>query len=486
MITTTAIRHFGKLVSTIKPVGVLANRILLIIAVMQLLICGANAANHFILPSGSGSHSGADWSDACVGFSGACNPSSMVRGDTYYVGSGSYSAITFTTPESGSSLITIKGATTADHGTTVGWSSSYGVDAGPAQLRYPLSVYKGYVVFDGNTGTGTNGSSYGFTITIPTCSNVSDVNIGQGGTTIYSVRLSHFYFPGCVADTQTQAISLQTTTTANSFTYSYNYFNDWQVAIFDYNGTNLTIDHNIITNGQSYSDHHGNLLDFVNSETNVTVSNNQVINCAGTVCMGANDTGSICTGGVSGAIYGNVFSTASSIGNGIVGATSRCYFTNTLVYNNTFTGTSSELPWFQGCVAGTSPCGDATANIVEDNIVWNAACAISSGSGIATHDYNSYLSCIDTPPTEAHGQVAKLNPFVNASAENYQLATNAVSSCSTTTATCTGLSLPTSYSVDPNGDDRSISGMWDRGAFAYEPTNTPQPPVSLTVQLQTP
>jgi hypothetical protein len=455
----------------------------LLLFTLLLLTDVTRAGTHYILPTGTGTNSGADWNNACVGFSGACNPSQMVRGDTYYVGGGSYSSVTFNTPESGTLLITIKGATAADNGTTTGWTSSYGVDTKPASLGYPLSIYNGYVVFDGNVGSGTNGSSYGFTIPTPNCSNVSDVNLGWGGTTMNNVRISHFYLPGCVADTETQAISLQTTTTAIGFTYSYNYINNWQVAVFDFNGTNLTVDHNIITNGQSYSDNHGDLLDFLNSETNVTVSNNQVINCAGTVCMGANDTGGTCTGGVSGEIYGNVFVTGSTVGNGIIGATSRCYFTNTQVYNNTFSGTTSSLPWFQGCVAGTSTCSAATGNIVENNIVWNASCAIQSGSGISTDDYNSYLSCIDTPPTEAHGQIAKFNPFVNSAGNNYQPAAAAVASCTSTTATCGGLALGAPFNLDPSGLLRSLLSLWQRGAYSYQPSNSPQPITGINFQV---
>src|SRR5271166_2850 len=73
----------------------------------------AEAANHYIRSGASGSGTGADWTYACKGFSGACAVGSLVRGDTYYVGAGSYPGITFNTPDSGTSLISIIGATAA-------------------------------------------------------------------------------------------------------------------------------------------------------------------------------------------------------------------------------------------------------------------------------------------------------------------------------------------------------------------------------------
>jgi hypothetical protein len=451
--------------------------------VTLLLLTGvATAASHYVLPSpGAGTNNGSDWTNACSAFTGSCAPDSLVRGDTYYVGGGSYSALTFRTPESGTSLITIKGATAADHGTATGWSSSYGVDVKPASLGYPLLIYNGYVTFDGNMGSGRTGSSYGFTIGTTTCSTVHDVSIGPGGVSMSSVTLKHFYFNGCVADTETIAITVQGTTTLSNSIYSYSYFHNWQVALQE-SASNTIFDHNSLDGAQSYGDHHGNQVDLINAEENITISNSMFLSCAGTVCVGANDSGSTCSKGMSGAIYGDVFVTGSTVGNGIVGATTRCYIHDTVVYNNTFTGTTSSLPWFQGCVAAAATCSSATGNIVENNIVWNAACAVQSGSGAATHDYNSYLSCIDTAPTETHGQIANLNPFINAGTNNYALTNTPGSDCSSATETCLGVYLGSPYNVDPNGMSRTNPP--GRGAYPYGVANLPQPPTGLTGQVQ--
>lgn len=419
----------------------------------------AFGANHYVLPSpGAGSHNGSDWSNACSDFTGSCAAASLTRGDTYFTGGGSYASPTFNTPESGTTLITIKGATAADHGTATGWSNSLGVDVAAASFANAFNVWRGYHNVDGNTGTPSSGSSsYGFTVALPVscASGNTPIAIGPGGSTVNNVQISHFYLQACSGDVETNAIYLQTTTTTSNNTYSYNYMDGFETAVFSH-ATGTVIDHNYIINAFSSASHHGNLFDFIDAESNPVISFNTILNCAGTVCMGANDTGSTCSVGLVGAkIYGNVFNGTltpggtQAIGDGIIGATSRCFIKNALVYNNTFTG--SATGWFQGCVTAQPTCSSATGNTVENNLVWNETCAL--GSGVATHDYNSYLSCTDTAPTETHGQVASLNPFVSSGANNFLLATD----------TSAWLALASPYDLDPNGVTRTSS----RGAYQY-------------------
>jgi hypothetical protein len=454
------------------------------VIVILLLGSAAMGANHYVLPTGSGSKTGADWANACAGFTGSCSAAALIRGDVYYVGGGSYSSYTFKTAESGTLIIRIKGATGVDHGTSAGWNSSYGVDVAQALFSYPLSIWNGYQIFDGNTGSPTNGvGSYGFRVALPSsCSNGNlAIQLGPGGTSVSKVQLSHFYLLACPGDVGSTGIYLQTKTTATNFTYSYNYFDGFEAAIFDH-ATGTTIDHNYFINAYSSADHHGNQMDFVDAEVNPVISNNMILNCAGTVCLGANDNGNTCSQGLTGAkIYGNVFDAkltsggTQPVGDGIIGSTTRCFMANSVIYNNTFTGSTSG--WLQACVTSAATCGSATGNTAENNVVWNEPCAM--GSAITTHDYNSYLSCTDTAPTEAHGQTVSLNPFVASSSNNFNLSTGGTSNCPSTTAVCSGLVLNTPYNVDPNGVTRGVNGVWDRGAFEY--SGGPIPPNSLQV-----
>ena len=114
-----------------------------------------SAANHYILPSPGGS-----WVrvarivNACSGFSGNCSPGSMVRGDTYYVGGGSYPGrYNFNVAASGATYITILGATLGNSGSVPGWSSSYDVSTHQAVFGSGIEFDTSYWVFRRNCWT---------------------------------------------------------------------------------------------------------------------------------------------------------------------------------------------------------------------------------------------------------------------------------------------------------------------------------------------
>lgn len=465
-------------------------RVLVAILFLTQLALGAN---HYILQSATGTGSGADWTNAYTGFgtgAGKANPASLTRGDTYYVGTGTYSLAVINTSNSGALTTTIKGATAADHGTDTGWSSSFGVDVTQAHFTTsgtysPIGIFiwynpSGQFILDGNTGTPSGGpTSYGFTVDLPaSCSGGNtSVEIGAGGGSVNNVQISHFYFLACSGDVATGGVSVQTTTSTTGLTVSYNYFDGFESALDEGNSgvtmTGTVFDHNYLVNAFSSASHHGNQINFKDAAINPVVSNNIVANCAGTNCIGANDVGTTCTQGLVGAkIYGNVFNATltpggtQAVGLGILSATTRCFITNALVYNNTFTGTSTG--WFGACQSGAATCSSATGNLAENNVIWDATCAL--GLNVQTHDYNSYLSCTDTAPVETNGQVASLNPFVAAASNNFHLATD--------TSAWTTLTSP--YNVDPDGVTRTSS----RGAYQYASPVQAQYTVTGAVSIQ--
>src|SRR4030081_994538 len=69
------------------------------------------AACHAVSPTGSGSKNGVNWSNAMNQL-----PSTLVRGDTYYMADGNYAAYNFVTPNSGATTITVKKAQSYDFG----------------------------------------------------------------------------------------------------------------------------------------------------------------------------------------------------------------------------------------------------------------------------------------------------------------------------------------------------------------------------------
>src|SRR3989338_753419 len=55
------------------------------------------AANHYVRSGATGSGSGSDWANACADFTGSCAVASLVRGEVYYVATGTYGSRTFNT-----------------------------------------------------------------------------------------------------------------------------------------------------------------------------------------------------------------------------------------------------------------------------------------------------------------------------------------------------------------------------------------------------
>src|SRR5438876_251596 len=153
------------------------NRLPALAAVFALLCGSASAANHYVRAGAGGNGSGADWTNACPDFSNACAVASLVRGDTYYIAAGKYTAAAsgqfFNTPVSGTALITLKRATVADHGTDTGWNSTFD---GQAHFAYPRAFFSGYWLVDGQTGSMQQGAGfYGIQVDQPaSCSTVQD------------------------------------------------------------------------------------------------------------------------------------------------------------------------------------------------------------------------------------------------------------------------------------------------------------------------
>ncbi len=139
----------------------------LIVVSTLLVTSSCPAANHVVLAGGTGTRSGADWSNACSDLHvDGCSP--LVRGDTYYIGAGTYGNETFSLADSGTTLVTILGATVANHGTVTGWSNNLSVctSDGGTQAQFPngWTVSTDYWTVDGTCGGGSanNGTTIGY------------------------------------------------------------------------------------------------------------------------------------------------------------------------------------------------------------------------------------------------------------------------------------------------------------------------------------
>src|ERR1035437_5208056 len=93
-------------------------KLIQLIGLLVLATTPAFAACHVVTPAGSGSHTGADWSNAFTDL-----PGTLTRGDIYYLADGTYANYTFNTSVSGTTTVEIRKAQASDHCTATGWNT---------------------------------------------------------------------------------------------------------------------------------------------------------------------------------------------------------------------------------------------------------------------------------------------------------------------------------------------------------------------------
>src|SRR5437867_1108346 len=125
-------------------------RCLVLLSLVALVLPTTSwGAKRHVRAGASGNGSGSDWTNAYTNL-----PATLIRGDTYYVAAGSYGNHNFNDTETGTTVITIKAVTIAEHGTDVGWSNGY---VGQATFVAPAgqgvwNFQKGYYTLDGVYG----------------------------------------------------------------------------------------------------------------------------------------------------------------------------------------------------------------------------------------------------------------------------------------------------------------------------------------------
>lgn len=426
-----------------------------LLSILGLLVaCSAFGASHCVLPSGSGSQSGADWNNAYSGL-----PTTLVRGDTYYIGAGSYPAYTFNTALSGSTLITVQRATVASHGTATGWNNTFD---GQVTFAYSLSFSTGFWLLDGQTGSNFLFSSYGFVVAQPASCTTSTQHYVTLGT-VDSVTVRYMAVRCCGASFDAEKYVFYNTigSSLTDATFSHCYAENMQGLVYLVGASNITTEFCYTTNAFNSSTHHGEVWDFIAlgltaPNQNITVRYCNAADGTGTGTMIANDSGPD-TWAINGLkVYGNIFRNGNG-GNGIIGCTTRAAMCNAQIYNNTFVGGSAPY-WIDAAQSGSDSTvvGISTNNVATNNIVYNRSATIGDfGATPWGHDYNYYVSATSVP-TEPNGATTSSNPFLNAGAFDFHVVT----------AGPNGFTLPSPYTTDPDGVTRGSSG-WTRGAYQY-------------------
>jgi len=296
----------------------------LAIALILILWAGvAQAANHYVRDGASGAANGTNWTDAWDDL-----PATLTRGDTYYVADGAYAAYAFNDAVSGTSLITIKKAIAADHGTETGWVSTYG--DGQATFTKEWDFSTSYWVIDGQvgggpavwgTGSGDDGSSYGFRVVSTTTQGDKLIRISAviSNITIKRVDMSYDGNTGLTwpdpdgTDAQDGIYSLYG---MDTFTFSYNRVYRAGRTCFLTRGawTNIIIEYSYFyecTIGTSATQH-GETWSADHSSLTLIWRYNWIEKFRSTG-------GLILAGGSNNEVYGNVFRFSDQQANGAIG-----------------------------------------------------------------------------------------------------------------------------------------------------------------------
>ena len=448
--------------------------------ILLILVIPTFAANHYIRAGASGAGTGADWTNACTAFSGSCAVASLVRGDTYYISTGTYAGVTFNKAVNGSLVITIQRATITNHGTDTGWSNAFDAQVtwGEIDVSTSFWTFNG-VTFpvDADPADGANTTSnYGFFFNHATnCSTEPDSIIGIAGAS--NVTFTGIAASGCGGAFDTDQWFFLVNPTSNNLTVSHamatNFVDIVQMQGSDSISQNSIFEYVYSQNNGGSASHHGEAYQFVC--TNCTVRYNWFDDCGSsgvTACISGNAAGTATCGGniplCNTKVYGNIFRSANS-GNAVMWAAGSTCQQGTNFYNNTIV--SSSVPWWGD---GNSGNGGCSGNILENNLVWSTNCGITNNGSAVTINNNTGLSCsAGSMPAQTNLQTGSFNPFVNSATKNYHLASNPVSSCASSAATCGGVTLASPYDVDFDGNTRGSTGQWARGAFDIAGGSTP-------------
>lgn len=406
-----------------------------IVGLLLLLASPVWAANKYVRPGAAGTATGADWTNAYVDL-----PATLTRGDTYYLADGTYATYTFDDAVSGTSVITVKKATIADHGTETGWVSTYG--DGTASFGQ-LSIETSYYAIDGNTDVV---GSYGIHVSWPT-GGVAIFRVGVGiDTTVSNITVRDVSVNGAGIGLQRGIQIDGATDLLFSNVQSWNLDNDGVLlnvsvtnSIFEYMYIHTRNDAGLVPTT------HADAIEVQKATSNITWRYSR-FNWAGQQVFWG---GLTPTGHGTWYIYGNRFYAAPDYAGskGMHGHSTNPLIGPIYVYNNTFA--NIELAHdFQTGVTGE----------VKNNIYYDVLVPPSFGN--TTHNYNWFKTGQSTAG-EANAQTGG-DPFVSEGTGDYRLSA----------ATTAGATLGSPYNVDIDAVTRGADGTWDRGAYEYSGTTT--------------
>jgi len=492
--------------------------------------CDGNG-NCYIYASATGSGNGSSWTNAYTGFgtgTGKISPSGMARGVTYWIASGSYGSQTFSTGASGTSIITVEGATSANHGPASDWNNAF---AGQA-VWGESSITTGYWTFNGQT-RGSDWQS-GYTLKFWNQADAGGSSIAMSGAAT-NVTFQYVEFEGTGAGFPNNNSTADKCSTNNC--------GSWADDAIYFGAGNDVADNLYV--GYSYAHHTGNTQFQMNNGTNTNLTweydyisynhtgqngqHDEAYSLYGSnvtirynVFQDISGSGLITTAGAGQPdlqnwdVYGNLFFWDSTyaafagqyglatIDNAVLDFLGEKMSGYVHFYNNTMAGLNNSLVTANDSAfstlaisglsgSGGSTCGSSCPTVqIYNNIWWNSAevtgdyssyCSVVSGAN-CVQDYDtiyngSVAAGFLNAPSETHGVVVMTtttNPFVNFGAST-------IAGLELSADSAPGITIAAPYNVDMLGVVRGSDGVWDRGALQLGSgsSQAPTPPGTLGV-----
>lgn len=425
-------------------------------------------------------------SDACDQLTTAETNAS--RGDTIYVADGSYTGGVFNTATSGTSVIEIKKATIADHGSGTNWINTYG--DGQAIITSTLTFSTNYWTLNGN-GTHTipsnTSSDYGIKLDLDLYA-VGTRGIVLTGTSNITLAYIHIYNAtqaGVCSWAHTDDggyVSIYGPNCSNMKLQNCYIQNSYKDGIIYQNGSNTLVERCYLEGLGQYLDcaagSHGQALRIWDMANVVVRWNIFDDNDGQGIIAYANTMSNVRT-------YGNVLFNTHKDADAYVGPNGGVWdfypdtMTNSYVYNNTIANFADEYPsvynatqmiYNHGTLAGTS--------VAHNNMFYNiGSSATMIDSDFGTRSYNAYGLCSATA-----GGTSQQSGITSGYFTTYDEVTP-VFDFRLTQATNDSLDLTGEVwwddsvdsffgfldsDVDMYGNTRGEDGTWDRGAYEYD------------------
>jgi hypothetical protein len=401
----------------------------------------ASAADFYVRAGASGN--GSDWSNAYGSL-----PTTLQRGATYYIADGSYGSYSVNNV-SGTELITIKKASVSDHGTNTGWQNTYG--DGQALFDKSFNISAAYVVLDGGYRGNDWRSGYGIKIkTQYSQRSNKSMKISASNITVRYVEIEGSGDDD--ADGSNDLVYIVGNYPNLKFQYCY-FQNSGRAHLLIRNAPNGLIEHCYFYKNESTSAQHSQSISAAYSVNNWVARYNKWDTIEGTGCLTIGDSGGW-------KVYGNVFYNYINASNGIFSGWTAEPMNGGQFYNNTIVDCNYARIGFS----------NDTNIVVKNNLFFNNKRNLIAGSGTRSH--NSF-GAGSTGTSETFGTSVQsgitASIFAGYSSRNFRLSgpTNAGDN-----------SMGTEFNKDAFGLTRGADGVWDRGAYEYNPGGSCTPSCS--------